>query len=52
MWYEWTLYLSVAERQAAQDMRRLRKNGHPVSPVLIEGRESRCGKRTSKAPVK
>jgi uncharacterized Zn finger protein len=33
-------YVSVAERRrkAAQEMQKLRKKGHPVSPVVIEGR--------------
>lgn len=33
-------YVSVAERRrnAAREMQKLKKNGHPVSPVVIEGR--------------
>jgi len=40
MWYEWRPYVSVAERRhkAAREMVKLRKKGHPVSPVVIEGR--------------
>lgn len=36
----WAPYVSVAERRrkAAQAMEKLRKQGHPVSPVVIEGR--------------
>jgi uncharacterized Zn finger protein len=39
-WYEWRPYVSVAERRrkAEREMARLRKKGHPVSPVHIEGR--------------
>lgn len=38
--YGWRPYVSVAQRrgQAAREMARLRKNGHPVSPVMVEGR--------------
>lgn len=37
---DWPTYVPVAERQrkAAREMERLRKKGHPVAPVLIEGR--------------
>ena len=37
---EWPTYIPVAERRkkAAREMERLRKKGHPVAPVLIEGR--------------
>jgi uncharacterized Zn finger protein len=37
---EWAPYVSVAERRrkAAKLMASLRKKGHPVSPVVIEGR--------------
>ena len=37
---EWRPYVSVAERRhkAAQEMARLRKKGHRVSPVVINGR--------------
>ena len=40
MWHEWKPYVSVAERRrkAALEMQRLKKKGHPVSPVVIEGR--------------
>jgi uncharacterized Zn finger protein len=40
MWQEWRPYVSVAERRgkAAREMQKLRKKGHPVSPVVIEGR--------------
>jgi uncharacterized Zn finger protein len=40
MVYEWRPYVSVAERrrQAAREMAKLAKKGHPVSPVVIEGR--------------
>jgi len=36
----WKPYVSVAERrrQAARKLEKLRKKGHPVSPVTIEGR--------------
>ena len=38
--YGWRPYVSVAERRrkAARQMEKLRKKGHPVSPVIIEGR--------------
>ena len=38
--YGWRPYVSVAERRrkAAREMQKLRKKGHPVSPVVIEGR--------------
>ena len=40
MFYEWRPYVSVADRKrnAAREMAKLRKKGHPVSPVVIEGR--------------
>ena len=40
MYYEWRPYVSVAERRrkAAGEMAKLRKKGHPVSPVTIAGR--------------
>ena len=40
MFYEWRPYVSVAERrrQAAREMAKLAKKGHPLSPVEIEGR--------------
>jgi uncharacterized Zn finger protein len=38
--YEWRPYVSVAERRrkAARAMEKLKKKGHPVSPVILEGR--------------
>ncbi|HOW79864.1 MAG TPA: hypothetical protein PK406_10510, partial [Verrucomicrobiota bacterium] len=38
--YGFPPYVSVAERRrkADREMQRLRKKGHPVSPVMIEGR--------------
>ncbi len=40
MYYDWKPYVPVAERRrkAAREMQKLRKKGHPVSPVVIEGR--------------
>src|SRR3990172_1619134 len=40
MWHEWKPYVPVAERRrkAALEMQRLKKKGHPASPVVIEGR--------------
>jgi uncharacterized Zn finger protein len=40
MFYEWRPYVSVAERRfkAEREMAKLRKKGHPVSPVVIGGR--------------
>ncbi len=40
MYYDWRPYVSVAERRrnAEREMQRLRRKGHPVSPVVIEGR--------------
>ena len=37
---QWAPYVSVAERRrkAAREMEKMRKKGHPVSPVHIEGR--------------
>jgi uncharacterized Zn finger protein len=37
---EWAPYVSVAERrkQAEREIEKLRKKGHPVAPVVIEGR--------------
>src|SRR5437588_10244338 len=37
---EWAPYVPVAERrrQAEREMQKLRKKGHPVAPVIIEGR--------------
>ncbi|NWG75341.1 MAG: hypothetical protein HXY24_12145 [Rubrivivax sp.] len=39
-WGEWRPYVSQAERRrrAAAEMAKLRKKGHPVAPVVIEGR--------------
>ncbi|WP_457093546.1 SWIM zinc finger family protein [Microvirga sp. P5_D2] len=36
----WPLYVPVAERrkQAAREIEKLRKKGHPVAPVILEGR--------------
>ena len=38
--YGWKPYVSVAERRrkAAAEMAKLKKKGHPVSPVVVEGR--------------
>jgi uncharacterized Zn finger protein len=38
--YEWRPYVSAAERrrQAASEMAKLKKKGHPVSPVVVDGR--------------
>ena len=38
--YGWRPYVSVAERrrQAAAEMAKLKKKGHPFSPVVVEGR--------------
>lgn len=40
MFYEWKPYVPVAERRrrAARAMAKLAKKGHPVAPVVIEGR--------------
>src|ERR1043166_1183727 len=40
MYYGWKPYVPVAKRrqQAVREMAKLRKNGHAVAPVLIEGR--------------
>ena len=40
MWYQWRPYVSAAERRrkAEREMQKLRKRGHSVSPVAIEGR--------------
>src|SRR5437764_12109591 len=40
MWYEWRAYVAAAQRrlQAERELRRLRKKGQAVSPVVIEGR--------------
>jgi uncharacterized Zn finger protein len=40
MYYEWKPYVPVAKRrqQAAREMAKLRKKGHAVAPVVIEGR--------------
>ena len=39
-YYGWRPYVSVAERRrkAAKEMAKLKKKGHPVSPVVVEGR--------------
>jgi len=39
-YYSWRPYVSVAQRrrQAEREMQKLRKGGHPVSPVVIAGR--------------
>src|SRR6202167_3128838 len=38
--YGWRPYVTVAERRrkAAREMEKLKKKGHPVSPVVIESR--------------
>ena len=38
--YGWRTYVSVAQRRrkAAGEMAKLKKKGHPVSPVVVEGR--------------
>jgi uncharacterized Zn finger protein len=40
MFYAWRPYVSVAERRrkAKRELAKLKKKGHPVSPVRIEGR--------------
>ena len=40
MWYGWRPYVSVAQRRllAQREMKKLEKKGHPVSPVVVEGR--------------
>ncbi|MBI4509999.1 MAG: hypothetical protein HY698_10225, partial [Deltaproteobacteria bacterium] len=40
MFYEWRPYVPVAERRrkAEREMAKLRKKGHPVSPVVLDGR--------------
>jgi len=40
MYYEWRPHVSAAERRrkAEREMQRLRKQGHPVAPVMIAGR--------------
>jgi uncharacterized Zn finger protein len=40
MYYEWRPYVSVAERRrkAEREMQKLKKKGHTVLPVVIEGR--------------
>jgi uncharacterized Zn finger protein len=39
-YYDWKPYVPVAKRrqQAVQKMARLKKQGHPIEPVVIEGR--------------
>jgi len=41
MFYDWRPYVPVSERRrrAEREMQKLRKNGHRVSPVKIEGRK-------------
>src|SRR4051794_28230459 len=38
--YQWRRYVSVAERraQAFREIAKLRKKGHPVAPVTVQGR--------------
>src|SRR6266705_1135854 len=38
--YGWRPYVTVAERRrkAVREMEKLKKKGHPVSPVVVEGR--------------
>ncbi len=38
--YEWRPYVSAAQRrqQAARETAKLKKKGHPLSPVMVEGR--------------
>ena len=38
--YGWRPYVSVAQRRrkAASEMAKLKKKGHPLSPVVVEGR--------------
>ncbi len=40
MWNQWKPYVTVAERRrkAEREMQKLSKKGHPVSPVVIDGR--------------
>jgi uncharacterized Zn finger protein len=40
VFYDWRPYVPVAERRrkAEREMQKLKKKGHPVSPVVIEGR--------------
>ncbi len=40
-YYEWAPYVSVAARrkQAEREITKLRKKGHPIAPVIIEGRK-------------
>ena len=39
-YWGWRPYVSVAQRrgQALREMAKLRKKGHPVSPVIVDGR--------------
>src|SRR5438128_649451 len=39
-YYGWRTYVSVAQRRrhAAREMAKLKKDGHPVSPIMVEGR--------------
>ena len=38
--FQWKPYVSAAERRrkAEREIQKLKKKGHPVSPVVIEGR--------------
>ena len=40
MYYQWRPYVSVAERRRAaeREIQKLKKKGHPVAPVVIDGR--------------
>ncbi len=40
MWYEWKPYVSVEARRhkAEREMQKLKKKGHPVSPVVVAGK--------------
>ena len=40
MYYGWGSHVSVAERKrrAAREVEKMRKKGHPASPVTLEGR--------------
>ena len=39
-YYDWKPYVSVAERRrkAEREIQKLKKKGHPLWPVVIEGR--------------
>ena len=51
--YGWRRYVSAAERQnrAAREMQKLRKTGHPVSPVVIEVSPSAVPAGSAKSSV-